>query len=189
MKEWVVEKNKPLGNLVWIDLEMTGLNVETDVILEIASVITDGNLNIIAQGPHYVIHHSDEQLQKMDQWCVENHGKSGLTAAVKDSTLSLEYAYAKTLAFIQQHCEKRTAVLSGNSIAQDRLFLARYMPNIIEHLHYRLIDVSTVKELVLRWYANDINSVYKKADGHRALQDIYESIAELRYYRDHFFRQ
>jgi oligoribonuclease len=181
----VVKKEK--GNLVWVDLEMTGLHVETDVILEIATIITDGNLHIIAQGPSYVIHQPAELLLHMDAWCIEHHGKSGLTEAVKQSTITLEQAYQETLYFIKHYCPERTAVLSGNSVEQDRTFLKKYMPGIIEHLHYRIIDVSTVKELVARWYADNQLSVYKKKDTHRAQQDIYESIAELQHYRTHFF--
>lgn len=182
-----VAKNEMVGNLVWIDLEMTGLNVATDVILEIASVITDGNLVVIAQGPSFIIHQPEEKLAGMDKWCTDHHGKSGLTAAVKSSTISLEHAYAQTLAFIQYHCSAKTGVLAGNSIGQDRTFLAKYMPAIVDHLHYRIVDVTTIKELVLRWYPHDKNIEYKKADTHRALNDVLESIAELKHYRKNFF--
>lgn len=182
------KSEKVVGNLVWIDLEMTGLQVETDVILEIASVITDGDLNVIAQGPSFIINQPDEKLAGMDKWCTDHHGKSGLTKAVKESTVSLAYAYEQTLLFIQQHCPPRTGILSGNSIGQDRLFLAKYMPSIVEYLHYRIIDVSTIKELVIRWYKEDKNNLYKKADTHRALNDVLESIAELKHYRTYFFK-
>lgn len=180
-------KKETVGNLVWLDLEMTGLNVETDVILEISSVITDGDLNVIAQGPSFIIHQPEEKLAGMDKWCTDHHGKSGLTKAVQESTISLEHAYEETLAFIKQHCHYRTGILSGNTISQDRNFLAKYMPKIIDHLHYRMIDVTTVKELVKRWYVDDKNIEYKKADTHRALNDVLESIAELKHYRKHFF--
>lgn len=182
-----VAKNEVVGNLVWIDLEMTGLNVETDVILEIALIITDGNLEVIMQGPSFVINQPEEKLLAMDKWCTSHHKKSGLTSAVLASTTSLDDAYRQTLAFVQQHCPPKTGILSGNTIGQDRNFLAKYMPKIIEHLHYRIIDVTTIKELVVRWYAQDKNSEYKKADCHRALNDVLESIAELKHYRKYFF--
>lgn len=187
-----MEKKKPLGNFVWIDLEMTGLDVSTDVILEIATVITDGDLNVIAEGPAFVIAQPEEALLRMDRWCVEQHGKSGLTTAVLSSTTSLEHAEKETLQFIKKYCAKHTGRLAGNTVWQDRLFLKKYMPKIINHLHYRLVDVSTCKELVRHWYGKEENSrfastEFKKSDNHRALDDVYGSIAELDYYRKNFF--
>ncbi len=192
MKELDVSKNKPLGNFVWIDLEMTGLNIYTDVILEIATVITDGNLNVIAEGPSFVISQPEDKLLRMDKWCVDQHGKSGLMQAVLASNISLEHAEKETFHFIKKHCSERTGVLAGNTVWQDRLFLQKYMPSIINYLHYRLVDVSTVKEVVKHWYNKEgqqqITSTYfKKSDAHRALDDIYESIAELDYYKKNFF--
>ncbi len=173
-------------NLVWIDLEMTGLDLQTCTILEIATVITDSQLNVVAEGPDLVIHQPDELLDAMDEWNTTHHGESGLTAAVKASTLSLADAEAQTLAFIREHCAEHTAPLCGNSIWQDRRFLARYMPTLEDYLHYRIIDVSSVKELVRRWYPTEVRPPYKDSN-HRALDDIRQSIDELKYYREHVF--
>lgn len=173
-------------NLVWIDLEMTGLNPEENVILEIATIITDSDLNILAYGPSLVIHHSDEILDIMDMWSREQHTKSGLLDKVRASRISIQEAAQQTLEFIQQYCIKDTALLAGNSVWQDRAFLRRYMPTIVAYLHYRLIDVTTIKELVSRWYPD--STLFEKADTHRALEDIKESIDELKYYRKTFFK-
>jgi len=185
-------KKRPLGNFVWIDLEMTGLDIHTDVILEIATVITDGNLNFIAEGPAFVISQPEEKLLRMDKWCVEQHGKSGLTQAVLSSTTSLAHAEKETLHFIKKHCLEHTGVLAGNTVWQDKIFLNKYMPTITHYLHYRIVDVSTCKELVRHWYGKEnqphiASTEFKKSDNHRALDDIYESIAELDYYKKHFF--
>lgn len=171
--------------LVWMDLEMSGLDPDHCAILEIATIITDAELGIIAEGPDLVIHQSDAVLDAMDEWCTQHHGDSGLTAAVKASTVSLVDAEAQTLAFIAQHCGPRQAPLCGNTIWQDRRFLVRHMPTLEAHLHYRLVDVSTIKELARRWYPK--LEAPKKAESHRALDDIRESIAELRFYREHLF--
>lgn len=173
--------------IVWIDCEMTGLYVETDVLLEIATIITDNNLNEIVQGPSLVIHQPDEVLSSMHIWCRTQHGASGLTQAVRQSTVTLEQAEQETLTCIMTYCEPSTAVLAGNSVWQDRLFLQKYMPRLMHYLHYRLIDVSSVKEVVKRWYPGDGKTDFKKPDNHRALQDIQYSIEELRYYRKQFF--
>jgi oligoribonuclease len=180
-------KNDVLGNMVWIDLEMTGLVIATDVILEIATVITDGNLDVIAEGPSFIIHQPNELLDNMGKWCQDYHGRTGLTDAVRNSTISLQQAETETIAFIKQHCTPKTGVLAGNSVWQDRLFLDKYMPSITSYLHYRVIDVTSVKELVRRWYPGNKNSEYKKSDRHRALSDVYESIAELKHFRKNFF--
>lgn len=187
-----MDRKKPRGNLVWIDLEMTGLNIHTDVILEIATVITDGDLNVISEGPSFVISQPEEKLVRMDKWCVDQHGKSGLTQSVLASETTLEHAEQETLHFIKKHCLERTGVLAGNTVWQDRAFLAKYMPRIVEYLHYRIVDVSTVKELVKHWYDKEgqqkiAATDFKKSDTHRALDDIYESIAELDYYKKYFF--
>jgi oligoribonuclease len=174
-------------NLVWMDLEMTGLDPERDTILEIATIVTDGRLNILAEGPVMEIHHSSEQLQRMDPWCVAHHAASGLSDRVLESKIALKEAEDRTLAFIRQHCLEKTAPLCGNSIHQDRRFLVRYMPRLNEYLHYRIVDVSSVKELVERWYPNDFRPTGKKSS-HLALEDIRESIAELADYRKRFFR-
>jgi oligoribonuclease len=175
------------GNLVWLDLEMTGLNIATDVILEIACVITDGNLNIIAEGPSFIINQPEEKLAAMGKWCQDQHGKTGLTDAVRQSIISVEEAEKETISFIKRHCPIHTAVLAGNSVWQDRTFLDKYMPSIVGYLHYRLVDVTTIKELARRWYPYDKNIEYKKSDRHRAMSDVYESIAELQHYRKSFF--
>ena len=174
-------------NLVWIDLEMTGLDPENDVILEIACVITDGKLNIIEQGPSFVINQPEKKLDAMGQWCQEHHAKTGLTEAVRSSNIAIAQAQTETLAFIKKHCTSEKGLLAGNSVWQDRAFMRRYMPRIIEFLHYRLIDVTTIKELVARWYPEDEHAEYVKKDIHRAQEDVYESIAELKHYKKYFF--
>jgi len=172
--------------LVWMDLEMTGLNPDTDQILEIATIITTSELEVIARGPNIAIHHPEDVLARMDEWCQEHHAASGLIQRVLDSGISLAEAEVKTLAFIRQHVIENSAPLCGNSIHQDRRFLSRYMPDIESFLHYRIIDVSSIKELVRRWYPNV--DPPKKEETHLALKDIIESIEELRYYRRHYFR-
>ena len=174
-------------NLVWIDLEMTGLNPEQDAILEIASIVTDNNLNVIEEGPSLIIHQPENVLATMSEWSRDMHTQSGLINEVRSSKVSLEDAYQQTLSFIKKNCEQQQALLCGNSVWQDRAFLRRYMPEIIEFLYYRLIDVTTVKELVARWYPDDPQVEMVKKDTHRALADIRESIAELRHYRKYFF--
>lgn len=173
-------------NFVWIDLEMTGLIVEKDYILEAAVVVTTDQLDIIAEGPSLIIHQSDEILNSMNAWCKEQHGKSGLTQAVRASTLSVQEAEEHILTFLSGKTEKGS-VLCGNTIYQDRIFLRRYMPQLHEFFHYRLVDVSTIKELVRRWYPKNEHTEFKKKDDHRALSDIYASIDELKHYRRYFF--
>ena len=174
--------------LVWMDLEMTGLDHTSDVIVEIATLITDDDLNIVAEGPDLVVHASDEQLAAMDPFVVDMHTKSGLLDQIKASTITLEEAGEATLAFIKEHVpEERSVPLCGNSIGTDRRFLAAYLPVIEEYLHYRSIDVSSVKELVKRWYPT-VDSARPRGQGsHRALDDIRESVRELVYYREHVF--
>lgn len=173
------------SNLIWIDLEMTGLMPETDHILEIATVVTDQNLNVIAEGPCLIIHQPDSVLDAMDEWCTTHHGQSGLTQKVKDSTTSVEDAQQQTLEFVEQWVERGASPLCGNSIWQDRRFLIKYMPKLDAFCHYRNIDVSTLKELARRWQP-EVLSGFEKKGSHRALDDILESIAELQYYRTHF---
>ena len=172
--------------MVWVDLEMTGLDPETCAIVEIATLITDSELTIVAEGPCLVIHQPDEVLATMGDFVRELHTRSGLLDKISASTVSLEDAAAQTLAFVQAHCEKGASPLCGNSVWKDRAFLERYMPAVVAHLHYRIIDVSTIKELVRRWYPPAL-SVPKKKEVHRALEDIRESIAELTFYRDRVF--
>jgi len=171
-----------------MDLEMTGLEPAVNVIVEIATIITDDELNVIAEGPDLVVHATEEQLALMDPVVVDMHTRSGLLDQIRASTITLEDAGAQTLAFIRQHVpEARKVPLCGNSIGMDRRFLAAYLPEIENHLHYRSVDVSSVKELVRRWYPTVLNGLRQKQGSHRALDDIRESVAELRYYREHIF--
>jgi oligoribonuclease len=172
--------------LVWMDLEMSGLDPASCEILEVAVVVTDGDLNELAVGPHLIVHWPDAVLNAMDAWCTEHHGASGLTAAVRRSTLTIDRAAQQVLAFLQARVPKGASPLCGNSIHQDRAFIRKSMPEVDAHLHYRNVDVSTVKELVRRWYP--ALPPYQKRETHRALDDIRESISELRMYREAVFR-
>lgn len=174
-------------NLVWIDLEMTGLDPETDRIIEIATIVTDADLNILAEGPVIAVHQPDEVLAQMDEWCTKTHGESGLTKRVKESKISESEAEQQTIAFLAQYVDKGISPICGNSIGQDRRFLVKYMKELEAFFHYRNLDVSTVKELARRWRPDVASSFYKKGV-HLALDDIRESIDELKHYREHFFR-
>jgi oligoribonuclease len=175
--------------LAWMDLEMTGLDPAVDVIVEIATLITDDNLELVAEGPDLVIHQPREVLGRMSDVVRDMHGKSGLTKAITNSTITLEEAGTQTLAFLREHIkEPRSVPLCGNSIGTDRRFLAIYLPAIEEFLHYRSVDVSSVKELLKRWNPAVLDHAPEKAQGHRAMDDIRESLAELRYYRDSAFK-
>lgn len=173
--------------LAWMDLEMTGLDPAKHVIVEIATLLTDDDLNIVAEGPDLVIHATEEELAGMEQIVVDMHTKSGLLDQIRSSTLTLEEAGAQTLAFLQEHLDERSVPLCGNSIGMDRRFLAQYLPEIEEFLHYRSVDVSTIKELTRRWYPSQLSRAPQKAVAHRALDDITESIKELRHYRENVF--
>lgn len=173
------------SHLVWMDLEMTGLDPRQDTILEIATIITDINLNIIEIGPEIAVYQSEEVIQGMNDWCQVHHKQSGLIDRVRESKISLKKAEQQTLAFIEQHVPKGTTPLCGNSIHQDRNFLSAHMPNLHDHFHYRNIDVSTIKELVYRWYPT--LEKFDKQGKHTALEDIKESIYELEYYREKVF--
>ena len=174
--------------LVWMDLEMTGLDHTTDVIVEIATLVTDDDLQIVAEGPDLVVHQTDDVLARMDPFVVDMHTKSGLLDMIKASTISLDEAGAATLAFIQEHVpESRSVPLCGNSIGTDRRFLAAYLPTIEEYLHYRSVDVSSIKELVRRWYPDVLTQRGWKQGSHRALDDIRESVSELQLYRELVF--
>lgn len=173
------------AHLIWIDLEMTGVDPEEAVILEIASVITDGNLELVAEGPNIAIRQPEEPLEAMDQWIKEQHEASGLLDRVKASTHDCRAAAEKTLQFLSAYCAKGQCPLCGNSVWQDRRFLAKYMPPVYDFLHYRNVDVSSIKELVRRWYPS--LPPFKKHKPHLASIDIKESIRELKYYRDKVF--
>jgi oligoribonuclease len=174
-------------NLIWIDLEMTGLDPAQHVPLEIASLVTDGQLNILAEGPALAIYQPEENLTNMHTWVLEQHTKSGLLERVRASTVTLEQAQEQTLFFLREFCEPDTSPLCGNSIWNDRAFLQTYMPKIAKFLYYRMIDVTSFKEVVARWYPDSPHKEYKKEDKHRALDDIRESVAELRHFRKYFF--
>lgn len=174
------------NNLVWLDLEMTGLDPKDHTIIEIATLVSDSELNILGEGPALAIFHDPETLKKMESWSLKTHTKSGLLKRVEESTITLEQAEERTLEFVTRYCPLKTSPLCGNSIGHDRRFLERYMPKLFAYLHYRNIDVSTVKELVSRWYPKGIALPKKKA-AHLALDDIYESIRELKFYREHYF--
>lgn len=174
-------------HLIWIDLEMTGLDPERDRIIEIATIVTDGDLNIIAEGPVLAVHQSDELLLKMDDWCTKQHGSSGLTERVQQSNITEQEAEAQTIAFLQNHIIPGKSPMCGNSICQDRRFLYRYMPQLEKCFHYRNLDVSTIKELARRWSPSVMKGL-KKDSKHLALSDILDSIAELKHYRELFFK-
>ena len=175
--------------LAWMDLEMTGLDPQRHTIVEVATIITDDNLEIVAEGPDIVVHRTDEELAQMDDFVRDMHAKSGLTDAIRASTVTADDARAQTLAFLQKHIhEVRTVPLCGNSIGTDRRFLSMQWPDIEEFLHYRSIDVSTLKELAKRWYPDALHGAPDKKTTHRALDDIRESIAELQFYRTALFK-
>jgi len=172
--------------LVWVDMEMSGLNPATDVVLEVAVLLTNKNLEVVAEGPQFIIQQPPELFQKMDHWNQEHHTKSGLWQAVLDSRVTVKEAEDAILEFFKIHLAPRQSPLCGNSIAQDRMFIMNYMSRVNEYLHYRMIDVSTIKELVKRWYPQG-PAAPAKTNQHRALDDIRESINELRFYREQFF--
>jgi oligoribonuclease len=173
-------------NLIWVDLEMTGLDPEQHKIIEIASIVTDSELNILAEGPVIAVHQPEEELQKMDEWCTTTHTGSGLVERVKTSKINEEQAVKETIAFLEKWVPKGKSPICGNSIGQDRRFLYKHMPELEEYFHYRYIDVSTLKELTRRWKPDVLAGFHKKGS-HLALDDIRESIAELQYYRKTIF--
>lgn len=193
MKEnaWVSQRLDSMAqdqnNLIWLDMEMTGLNPETDRIIEVAMIATDSQLNVLGQSPVLVIHQPDSVLDAMDDWNKNTHGKSGLITKVKASTLSAAEAEATLLAFMAEYVPARTTPMCGNTIHQDRRFMVRWMPQLEEYFHYRNLDVSTLKELCKRWRPEVARGVVKRGK-HEALADIEESIEELKYYREHFLK-
>ncbi|MCT8342543.1 MULTISPECIES: oligoribonuclease [Photorhabdus] len=179
--------SKSEHNLIWIDLEMTGLDPERDRIIEIATIVTDANLNILAEGPVIAVHQSDEQLALMDEWNVRTHTGSGLVERVKASKIDDCEAEKATIEFLEKWVPAGASPICGNSVSQDRRFLFRYMPELEAYFHYRYLDVSTLKELARRWKP-EILAGFKKQNTHQALDDIRESVAELAYYREHFIQ-
>jgi len=174
-------------NLIWIDLEMTGLDPDNDRIIEIATLVTDAQLTILAEGPTIAVHQTDAVMAAMDDWCTRQHGKSGLTERVRSSTFDEAQAEQQTLAFLRQHVDAGASPMCGNSICQDRRFLYRYMPALEKFFHYRNLDVSTVKELARRWRP-DVLAGVQKSGAHLAMDDIRDSVSELSHYRSGFFR-
>jgi len=175
------------NNLVWLDMEMTGLLPDSDRILELAMVVTDSNLQLVAESPVWVVHQSDAVLAGMDEWNQKTHGRSGLIERVRASTTDEATVEREALAFMQRHSGKAYSPMCGNTIGQDRRFMARYMPTLEDFFHYRNLDVSTLKELCKRWQP-EVYKGFKKKGKHTALADIYESIDELKYYREHFLK-
>ena len=175
------------NNLVWIDMEMTGLNPDTDRVIEVALVVTNSALDVVAEAPVLVVHQTDEALEAMDDWNKNTHGRSGLIGKVRESRLIESVVEAQMVEFLKQHVGSRLSPMCGNSICQDRRFLARWMPKLEDYFHYRNLDVSTLKELVKRWRP-ELAKGLSKHGKHEALADIYESIEELKYYREHFLR-
>ncbi|OBU15810.1 oligoribonuclease [Photobacterium aquimaris] len=173
-------------NLIWIDLEMTGLDPETHKIIEIATVVTDPQLNVLAEGPVLAIYQAEAELAKMDDWCTTTHTNSGLVERIRQSTITEAQAVAQTVAFLEQWVPKGVSPICGNSIGQDRRFLYKHMPVLEQYFHYRYLDVSTLKELTRRWKPELLDG-FSKQGSHLALDDIHDSIAELRYYREHIF--
>jgi oligoribonuclease len=173
-------------NLIWIDLEMTGLDTDNDVIIEIATLVTDKNLNVLAEGPEIAVHQPDASLAAMDEWNTRTHTESGLVERVRKSVCSLAQAEAQTIAFLEQYVEPGMSPMCGNSICQDRRFLHRGMPKLERFFHYRNLDVSTIKELARRWQPEVLEHLVKESK-HQAMDDIKESVSELQYYREKVF--
>ncbi len=181
-----MSKQENNNNLIWIDLEMTGLDPHTDIIIEIATLVTDVNLNVIAEGPELAIHQSNQVLDKMDEWNTKQHGKSGLSQRVKESKIDMATAENLTLEFLKQYVPANSSPMCGNTICQDRRFLFEYMPRLEEYFHYRHLDVSAIKVLAQAWKPE--LAKFEKESDHLAMSDIHASIEELKYYREHFLK-
>jgi oligoribonuclease len=175
-------------NLIWIDLEMTGLNVEKDVILEVACVITDSQLNILDAGLEFVINQPEVYLESMCKEVKEIHKKSGLIDRVRESKTTLAQADMQLLELFKKYCDPKTALLAGNSVWQDKNFMRKYTPSLVDYCYYRILDVSTIKEVVVRWYPESPEKKFEKAEKHRAMQDVLASIEELKHFRKYFFQ-
>lgn len=178
---------KPALNLIWIDLEMTGLNPDDDRIIEVATLVTDSNLNLIAEGPTIAVSQTEAMLNSMDDWNQKHHGRSGLIERVRNSKVTESIAEKQTIEFLRKHVDANISPMCGNSICQDRRFLARYMPTLEHFFHYRNLDVSTIKELAVRWKP-EITKTFTKKSLHQAMDDIQESVEELKHYRENFFK-
>jgi oligoribonuclease len=176
-----------MSAIVWMDMEMSGLDPDKERILEVAVLVTDGELNVVAEGPNLILHQPDALLEAMDEWNTKHHSQSGLTKRVRESTVDESQASAAVLEFLSEHTQKGKAPLAGNSIHQDRRFVARYLPEVEDWLHYRNVDVSTIKELARRWYPKEYAGRPTKKGSHRAMDDLMESIEELKYYRAALF--
>ena len=175
-------------NLIWVDLEMTGLNPQKDVILEVACMITDSQLNILDTGLEFVIHQPEESLELMCSEVREMHHKSGLIARVRESKITVEQVQVQLFELFKKYCDPNTGLLAGNSVWQDRNFMVKYMPSLVEYCHYRVLDVSGIKEVVSRWYPESVYRKFEKSEKHRAMQDVIGSIEELKHFRKHFFQ-
>lgn len=183
-------KKKELKNpLVWIDLEMTGLDIEHHAVIEVACLITDGDLETVVEGPEIAIHHDEEVLDKMNDWSREHHAASGLTQRVRESTIGLQQAEQQLLEFLQAHIPANTAQLAGNSVHVDRMFLVKHMPAFIDYLSFKIVDVTSVKELARRWCPDAFRKAPRKTLAHTAMSDVKESVEELRHYRQTIFMQ
>lgn len=177
------------SNLVWIDLEMTGLDPDRETIIEIATVVTTNNLELVAQGPSLVLQCDETYLSNMDEWNVSHHGRSGLLDMVVKSSITLAEAEERTLIFLEEYAQRGLSPLCGNSVWQDRHFLRKHMPRIDRFLNYRIIDVSSIKEAVRRWYPTNSHTTFAKVENHRAMEDIMQSVEELKHYRSFFFSE
>ncbi|XP_071446357.1 probable oligoribonuclease [Hetaerina americana] len=174
--------------LVWIDMEMTGLKVEQDKVLEVACLLTDGNLREIIQGPHVIIRQAEETLASMGPWCIEHHTKSGLVEECKRSQITESDAETMLMEFLTKHIPPKEGLLSGNTVHMDKMFLEKYFPKVHDYLHYRIVDVSSIKELARWWFPDEYSNIPEKTFTHRALEDIKQSIEELRYYKKSIFK-